>query len=158
MIIERSIAHGLVVSILLLLGGCTERRDPNAVLDDGQTIVSPVVEALAMFRRTSGRYPAKLDELTSASLLASIPELPEDVSGVLATYPLTYEVDPLGRIYRLSFAYDVDAGWIALPDVLGREFVSCDGRWRTVKYPERFDDILLRCARQTGTGGVSGGV
>lgn len=127
----------LILSILITTG-CG--ADIQSTLDAGEREVRPAVLALDEFRKRHESYPEKLDSLVDEGLLTTIPS-PSQVSDDWDVYPPTYSLAPDGTFYMLSFAMDLPDG-IGPGSIYTRYYISDERRWRTAKYPPRFDSLV----------------
>jgi hypothetical protein len=100
----------------------------------GAEACRPIISALEKYHAAHGRYPDALDDLVSSKLLDRIPDAPE--IGQSRRGGVTYEVSPPLDVYRLSFAYDVDEGFIGA--IVRFSYMSDVARWEGRKYPPDF--------------------
>jgi hypothetical protein len=102
--------------------------EEEAIVSSARVALQPVIEALETYHRQYGRYPAALDNLVHASLLARFPELPP--AKLALDSGLEYRSSPKPDFFVLMFHYQVripHEGY-AIIDRFRRVYASDDRR------------------------------
>ena len=129
----RRLFHMLVlaVSASCFNGGCmcpSSNGYPDweqyraAELADRKQKVQPAIDALEEYKRKHGKYPARLDDLTAAGLLGSVPELASNLDHKGAAGRIerasALRYVPAEQDYRLRFDfYYTEQAWTTTKDI-----------------------------------------
>ena len=127
------------VILLATCFGCS--ADVDKTLDEGQLMITPIINALTTYYSKNGRFPANINVLITDKYISKLPRLPKK-RGVANIRQLSYQVAPDKSFYYLSFSYDFQGYGIGLPVLKTRYYISYKKEWNTSSYPPNFQQLI----------------